>query len=488
MERTYIPDLLRTLTPEEQKEMELFLSSPYFNRGKYREAVPRLFQLMLREVSGDAMAQSRKDIYAQIFSGMPWVEGKLDKVLVDLKKLIQTFLQVQSYLRIDEASKRQLDMSKILRVRGLTTRSGMVLDKMRREQDKKLWRNSDYFLESFLLEEERYHQAAYSNQMKGDLNIPQTLLNLDVFFHFKRLELLNYFLLQQKLTGIEMSEPILRALNQSRIPEDYLHISAALLILNKIFDLLRLKQITPSQYQEILLLLQQNEVAIDPEQLKEFYTYLRNFCTMLVMANPDSEFSETLHLLHRNNLERGYLFGDSENKLLRSTFLNIVVIALKVRQFEWLHLFLEEYKFRIIGDNETFDLYRSGMANYLFALKKYAQSLDFIPASSHYVDYHLLGRRLELKIYYETESDLLIYKLNAFKMYISRASKKFLSDALRRRHLNFANFLSQVIFSKPGDKNRVERLRQRIEKEKWVADREWLLEKVQQLSAKRTEM
>lgn len=482
MERTFIPELVGTLNREEQKEMQLFLDSPFFNRGKYREILPLLFQLILQQVSEPGKPRIDKQaIYARLFPGKPWVEGKLDKALVDLKKLLQLFLQIQGYLKDDHDFLRQLDLIKILRLRNLNTRSQGLLDKLRAEQELLTQRNAEYFLQSFLVEEEQYFHATYSNQIKDDLNIPPALSSLDAFFHFKRLDLLNHFLMQQKLTGIASPPPVIEALAMGPAPERHLSGSCSLLIADKIFELLRIKEIAPYHYQEVLDLLRQHESFIAPETLREFYTYLRNFCSFLVLNYPDSEFSNTLHHLHRDNLERGYLFGDEDQRLPRGTFLNIIVIAIKAKQFDWLQQFLDSYRFRIIGDNETHDFYRVGMANFLFAQHRYAEALDLIPPASPYADYQLFARWLELKILYETDSELLLYKLNAFKMYISRASKKFLSNALRRRYLNFANFLSQIIFSQPGDKKRISRLRQRIRQEKWVPDREWLLEKVQHL-------
>jgi hypothetical protein len=126
-------------------------------------------------------------------------------------------------------------------------------------------------------------------------------------------------------------------------------------------------------------------------------------------------------------------------------------------------------------------LYRINRALYLFALQEFEQALEVLPEKVDEVVYHLMARRLEIKIYYETQSELLQYKLDAFKMYVSRASKKFLSDNLRKRNADFVNLLYQIMQSPPGDPARFERLLQRVETKKWAADRDWLLEKVREL-------
>lgn len=101
--------------------------------------------------------------------------------------------------------------------------------------------------------------------------------------------------------------------------------------------------------------------------------------------------------------------------------------------------------------------------------------------TSPFVDYLLHGKRLELKALYELKSDLLTYKLDAFKMFLSRTSHKLLSDAQRQINADFANLLHQLTYSNPGDTKRPERLTKRIQDKKQAAEWRWLLEKAQAL-------
>ncbi len=105
-----------------------------------------------------------------------------------------------------------------------------------------------------------------------------------------------------------------------------------------------------------------------------------------------------------------------------------------------------------------------------------------IPDTSSYTIYLLNIRRLELKLLYETSSELLPYKIDAFKMFLSRASNKFLARSLREYQNNFVNLLQQLTHSIPGDKVRAERLIRRITSRKSVSERDWLLEKARQLA------
>lgn len=171
-----------------------------------------------------------------------------------------------------------------------------------------------------------------------------------------------------------------------------------------------------------------------------------------------------MHELYIDNLERGYLHY--EGKLSPSRFLAISQNALKIKQYEWTKNFIEKHKNQIYSENKNQDCYQYIKSNYLFAIGKYNECLDTLPPTSPIVDYLLLGKRLELKALYELQSDLLSYKLDAFKMFLSRTSQKLLSDTQRQIHIDFANFLTQLVSSLPGDQNRADRVIKRIKETK----------------------
>ena len=93
------------------------------------------------------------------------------------------------------------------------------------------------------------------------------------------------------------------------------------------------------------------------------------------------------------------------------------------------------------------------------------------------VDYLLAGKRLELKALYELQSDLLPYKLDAFKMFLSRTSQKLLPDNRRQMNIDFINLLFQIVSAPPGDPKRSARLIKHVEEKKQASEWHWLLAK-----------
>ena len=90
-------------------------------------------------------------------------------------------------------------------------------------------------------------------------------------------------------------------------------------------------------------------------------------------------------------------------------------------------------------------------------------------------------RRLELKILYELQSDLLLYKIDAFRKFIVRTATKTISANLRTMDLNFLNILMQISQAPLKDKARAALILKRIDQKALLADRPWLIEKAKEL-------
>ena len=248
----------------------------------------------------------------------------------------------------------------------------------------------------------------------------------------------------------------------------------------EIFKLLKKKYPEPSDVQFLFDLLLLHENDLDFKLLRDFYAYLRNFCVLTVWADYEQvEMEIVLHELHKDNLKRGIMHY--EGKLNRSKYCIVSHTAMKVNDFSWAYEFIEKYKNEIRDENETKDLYRLNLANYLFRIGRFSDCLDNIPPTSPFVDYLLHGKRLELKALYELQSELLPYKLDAFKMFLSRTSQKLLSKGQRQIHLDFANLLHQLVYSLPGDPKRSQLLIKRVQEKKQSAEWRWLLEKAKAL-------
>ena len=484
MEQSLLIELIRTLHPEEKEHILQFTAFSFFNHGRMKTLVKPLLEICLRHSWDDPLQNlDKKEVFATLFPDQKFVEGKLEKVMVEAHKVVRSFLMLQYYFREDNEFFQNFDFSEIVRARGLYTRHQQLLVKLQKIQQQIPWKNTTYLYRQFLLEKSIHDDHSLYNQTKGDLNVPNVLLALETHFHLNRLALLNRFLLQQKVAVIDDPETFKYVLDEISIPKIYLEYSPTLEVNNAIYSILRINSPKPSDIRFLFDLLLSQEKNLSPESLREFYTYLRSISVLISNKFLDSEeIRVTLYELYKDNLSRGYLHY--EGKLHPSTYLAVSVAAVRVNQFDWAIEFIEKHKHEVIGENESQDLYRLNLAHYLFGIGKYSECLDNIPATSAYVDYLLQGKRLELKALYELQSELLSYKLDAFKMFLSRTSQKFLSENRQQTHSDFGNLLHQLVYSNPGDPKRSELLIKRIQEKKQAAEWRWLLEKAKALNVK----
>ncbi len=480
MVKSQLIDLLQHFNREELQELELFVASPFFNRGSFAKEALTLMTF----ISGAAPGFSETDLdrtkaYRAVFPDAPVVEGKLDKVMSELHKLAKEFISVSRYTSPENEFRRLLDQAAFYRTHNLDQRHRNLIQKLEARQKEVKRLDQDFFDRELLLDYEIHSYENLHNQKRGDVHIQETLQSLDLQYFLSKTELLNRYLLQQKVARLDVPEEIIQTIKESHLPERYEGTYPVLLISYKIFRLLEKDQTDISEFEELHQLLRHYESEIQPELVKFYYTYIRNFCVLLV-NHGKSEFHPILFKFQKEHIERGYMYYN--NQISPSAFFSASNTALRLSDFQWAENFILAHKDRIVGDNENKDYYHLMYANLLFYTEKYNQALESLPQSFHELDYHLLLRRLELKIFYELDSDLLSYKIDAFKMYLSRASQKVLSAIKKDGNVNFVNILFQISTTAKGDKARAQRLIQRIQDKQSIADREWLLEKAAQLA------
>lgn len=480
MVNSQLIELLQHFTPEALHELQLFVASPYFNRGLFSREAASLLDFILDTAPEYPVERlERGAAYAAVFPGTPVVEGKLDKVMSELHKLTKAFISVQRYRQADNEFQRLLDLAAFYRDHDLDNRYRTLTQKLIKFQHEARYRDQDFFQREFLLDYEIHSYQSQHNDKRDDTHIQKTLLSLDLQYFFLKTELLNRYLIQQKVARLDVPEEMVQTIKESHLPERYAGTYPVLLLSHKIFQLLEKERTDIAEFEELHGLLGLHEAEIEPGLLKFYFTYLRNLCVLL-FNNGQTELLPVLFKLQKEHFGRGYLYYDG--KIAHSTFLNITNTALRLKEYEWAKTFIFSHEHRVVGDNETRDYFRLVLANYLFHTKEYDQALDALPPAFQALDYHIFSRRLELKIYHELDSDLLPYKIDAFKMYLSRASKNLISSLTREQNTNFINLLFQISTTTKGDKARIGRLIDRINTKQSVTEREWLLEKAAQLA------
>jgi hypothetical protein len=470
---TYLLEIIKTLPSKKQQEMVVFLSSGLFNRSKHTAEIAQLYQIILGTAPGFSEDLLNKDqICLQIFGESTLVPGRLEKVIAGLNKYLRSFLLIQQYCSESNEDVQQIDWARWLRTNGFAEPAQKVILKLKNKKDTEQAESLEHYYSKLLIAEEGHEWESTHNQAKGDLDIPKLLFSLDQYYHNYRAELQNRYRLQQKATQLP-DLGLAEASMKSSQGESIL-----LQITQKIGELLSKELPSAEEFKDLMQLLHRNAGSLSLSTLAQFYGYLRSAFTLLINAGHTS-LLPLFHEVHKDNLERGYFFV--HGKISIHSYLNLVRVAILSKEYEWAKKFTEDYKDLIIGGDEGRFFYKLNITECFFAEGRFKDAIDHLPEASSSTYYHHMVRHLELKIYYELRSDLLLYKIDAFRKYTERTMHKTISSNLWAMELNFLNILIQLNQSPLKNKARSARLIARIESKKALADRVWLLEKAREL-------
>lgn len=480
MKESNLVELFKTLNTKELKEFSLFLNSPYFDRGKYRKEVKIMFEVLAKHASSgwETADLTKEKVYKKVFPSASFVEGRLEKVMVEYSKSLRNFLLVQRYLGEENQNNAQADFAGILQNRQLFQRAKQVawllLDELKKHEKKDmnsydLLRKTSYICHEI---------EAYKNTWREDLNIGQTLRYLDFHYSSARLRLLNHYLLVADVAQVDAGVNIDKEIITNKYIKIFEEESPSIYIAQKIFEFQIQPQQSPDTLKFLVNLVHKHEGKLNIEEIQMFFALIRSFYAKFSRGGRNDLNSDFYQIL-RDNLSKGYFYYN--NQIPAGSFWNITHYALKEGDIEWAYQFIISHKNRIVGDNSSHDYYYFNLANYFFFIGEYQKSLDNIPDFFSNIIYYSLSRGLEILNYYELNSDLLYPKLDAFKMYLNRGRRTLLSEEVYEQNNNFVNLLYQIIKSKPGDTTRKDVLLKRIEEKKQLVHKDWLIAKVKEL-------
>jgi hypothetical protein len=476
MHNSQLVEILQCFTPDEIEEFKLFTASPFYNRGIFVKETQGLLEFITAS-SFNPDALSRDSAYRFLFQDSKWVEGKLDKIISELHKLCRKFIETTTYHKPQNQFRHLLDQAQFFADCKLETRYLNTIQKLEGLLSSSQKQELSFFQNRFWLDYEHSGYSSIFNRKKGDLHLLKTIESLELLSYAYKIELTTRFLLQQKETKLPIPEDVLNSLKLIKVSDELKSRYPVLAISEKIAELLMQELPDPDDFGALQNMLKAYESIISFDTLKMFHSHLRNFCTFLVMGG-HSQYLPTLFQFQQEHYERGYVFY--HGRMAPHFFINTVNIAFRVGQMDWAKNFIEDNQFRIDNDQEDHNIYRLALAQYYFNTQNYENGLEILPSHLAESDMNLQAKRLEIKMYYEQgSSDLLSYKIEAFKMHLYRASQTVLSEQVKERNNNFALTVFHLNQAAKGDKKRAEQIMKRIQKAKGIAEREWLIEKVE---------
>ncbi|MCC6727081.1 MAG: hypothetical protein IT258_21440, partial [Saprospiraceae bacterium] len=426
---------LQVLTKAEWKELQLFLQSPYHNRGKEAGPTLTMFQFYLKHSPGFQSPKfNNEELYVATFPNASFVDNKLEKMKGRLYQLVMEFVSLHRKVHPNWVA-----MSAFYRERNLPKLAMQQHDIAAEQLNRNAVLDRNYYLLQLELQQELVAFHSSFDNKPSDLGLSDALMALDKFHLLSKLEYTCWLHMQgihNELThAIESLVPIqwLRNLLPSIGGTPFIN-EPPIACYYAAYQLLYSKDPNTTllaEHLESTLDLHGDKLATD--SFHSLQTILRTHVVGKYIMGYE-HYLPIAFRLYKNHLDKGWLYYNG--KLLPETILNIVSLGLRCNEAPWVYDFLQAHQDRIGGNYPAAEVYQYNLAHYHFHCRAYEAAGNLLNHDYQNFYYKVGARRLELMVLFEENSVLLTSKIEAFKMFIFRLSKKQVPDKLKQLNNN----------------------------------------------------
>jgi hypothetical protein len=479
MNNSTLIQLFKSLDKADRRQLRKVVASPYFNQ---REDVTALFEYIDKHIDGGAPKLMKEKAFAAIYKKEKF---DVDRFYYPMSLLTQIILK---YLTMNELELLPPQYNRILnralRKRGAEKIYEKTIQEGKVQLDQQPLRNAHYYHDSFLL---RYEQFDAQQQLHRDATFELQEMTND--FHFYCIaEILRFaytILSHQAITKKEYEQPLLESILV--IAKKHLDIPAiathyyAFQTLNESNKAVNSNESTNVYaenstntegvaFRKLKEGITDNQSLFPEPELRDLLLVAINYCIRRQNQGELNYIREALDL-YRIGLESRVLM---DNEIISIyNYKNILMLALKIYDFEWAKQFIDDYK-KFLPEKERENLYKYNYAIYCFRKKDYTNAIQLLQeVNLKEVLFNLDARRMLARIYYDlNEFSALDSYIESSKIYLHRQND---IGYHKESYTNFFRTIEKFLKSDLHSKTVKEKLRQEITDTQMIVERDWLL-------------
>ena len=471
-------EILQHLKPDELKRLRQFLASPYFNSGAHVDETQRLFERIVAFHADENHPMLTKEVVFQEFYPDKIFQDNaktaLDALASNLFQLVRQFLAQVQFERDHKELHTQLTLARFYSKFALEERFWQSLKASRELLEEQQNRDAQHYFDAYRIEDEELSFRNLYNAQDGESNMGAVHQNLDRYYSILKLKFTSLASYQnhQFKTESAANPPLIQGILDLSEPGMALDIPA-----NQILRLILAIFQYPDQEElrhSLDALIDQYEPLLSEERIQEVRAYQRVFWVREYHRKGDDPSRRKTFELYRTHLERGYFY--MEGRISISIFRNLIISALKLREFDWAKTFLDTHQpEQISGTRYPEEAHRLNFAEYYFHLKKYDEAqANLVYRLFEHPVFSLAADLLLVKIYHETDDELLETRTKALDQKVRRAK---ISPLLRNQYLNFLSKLNKISKLRwQSDARKKEKLMDELKTTPEIISREWLIE------------
>lgn len=465
MKKSRLLDVFRQLDRRDIRLFSKFVRSPYFNQ---QETLVQLWDYLVGHSDTGKDQLEKAVAFKKLFPGKPYNDPVMRLMMSDLYQLIGQYIACQQLLT------DPLKMS-CLQAAGWQERQNAVqfersLLLAEKTAESATPESADLHWDTFKIGLEKYMFTARSAPA-GNFDFSALVHHIDAAYLAARLRLACLAFTHKTVYGLESQFYFLDELLGYAKQSDLLRSPLVGVYYHCYLSLRDSEQAEHFQAFKTILIGQGK--SFSAPELRDLYLFAINYCIRKVNENQLDFFFQVMDL-YKEGLQTGSLLENGQ--LSRFTYHNIVAAALQTGEYAWAEQFIQAYK-ALLAKAYRESSYSFNLARLAYRQKQYDVALPLLQ-KANYRDLllNLAAKTLLLKIYYElSEHDLLHAHLTAMKTFIRR---KRVIGYHHDNYLKIVRFTAKLLTINRFDRTERAALRQEIEQDLTLTEREWLLEQL----------
>ena len=386
-----------------------------------------------------------------------------------LLKHIQQFLAYQEFSQKKEEV--SLNVIRQIRKKGLSRSFDRTYQSAQDTLEAHSYRSMQYHFHRYQLLAEHY-SFTVTHKREVPASFQELNSELTAYFTVNQLRLGCIALSMQIIQKEAIDQPLLPAVLQ-HIEQRGEAVLPAEAVYYQCYQALSASNSLP-HFQKLRHLIREFHHCFPIEELKFIYVAALNYCIRKLNAREDS-FRREAFELYREGLKQDIFLENGQ--LSRFTYKNIVANALGLGEFDWVEDFIVSHKTQLEARYRE-SAYHFNLALLHYKKSNYDQAMVLLQkVGTDDVLNNLNARRMLLRIYYDQGAfDSLQSLLDSFQNYIYRKQGLGYHRSLYLNLIRYTRRLLQLNFY---DREEVAQLRNTIEQTKVVAEKDWLLNKLE---------
>ncbi len=472
MHKTKLFKLIKSLSKKEFNQLEAYIDSPFFLK-KNKNPLKLYLALAAYAPKFDSNELTKEVIFKAVYPNVNYNDGKMRNLLSRTVKIVDNYLL---YLDNEEDEfGRDKRLSEVYNKRNIESEFFNYSRRLLAELEKVEQKDTAYYFNKFSLEKELYFHIENNRKNSNEL-LKNTIYNFQNYLGLEQAIFLLEITNKKQMFKDSINLPTIRL--SKEIVGDNLN----LLLLNQINQLLIKKDI--HLYIRIIADFESNINKLGDKDSMNIYTAIQNFGVREVNKN---------FKIYGPILFKVYQIGLANNMLLLNgvlivtSYLNIVIVGLKLENFEWVASFINDYE-HLLPPKNAESIKQYSLCNYFFITGEHQKVIE-ITNSNRFNDiktFRLISAKtFQIRsIFHLLETDISFYKLllnkcAAFDKYIER--EKSLLKNRKIRYKKFTTLLRKMAHAIKNDKWNAKKkkiLKTELKNEKNIRFRDWFLERL----------